>query len=325
MYEKSIIFSLTANVELTDRIAQESGIVKGESIVKHFADGEIIVHFTTTVRGKQVYIIQSTCIPNVTEKLMELLVFIDALKRASAREIVAVIPYYGYSRQDRKSRPHEPITARLVADMLQIAGVDRIIVFDLHAPQIQGFFKCPLDDISAVPMFSKYFRKVMSGNNDLVIVSPDHGGVTRARKLASGFGSKEPQIAIIDKRRSKPNESEVMNIIGDVRGKTCIIIDDIIDTAKTLCNAAKSLIDAGAIAVYAAATHPILSDNAVARIEKSVIKEVVVTDTIPIPSSIKSKKLIVLSVQHLIKGAIEKIEESSSLSVIYEDYDAKDK
>jgi ribose-phosphate pyrophosphokinase len=254
---------------------------------------------------------------------MELLIFVDGLRRASAKEIIAIIPYYGYSRQDRKSKPHEPITARLVADFLTIAGIDRLIVIDLHAPQIQGFFKHPVDDISAVPMFGQYFKDLQKRTNkDFVVVSPDHGGVTRARRLTKimSVRSIEPQIAIIDKRRPKPNEAEVMNIIGDVKGKSCIIIDDICDTANTLIAASNALIKAGALEVYAAATHPILSGGADKKIDESVIKELLVTDSIPLRKTAITNKIKVLSVDHLIQVAIDKIESGSSLSDIYNEY-----
>ena len=321
MKNKAIIFALTANVEMAKEISKELGIPLGKSEVVHFADGEIIVENATTVRGKNVYIIQSTCNP-VTERLMELLVFIDGLKRASAKEICVVMPYYGYARQDRKAKPREPITSRLVADMLKVAGADRIIVTDLHAPQIQGFFTCPVDDLSAVPLFADYFRSTLKGK-EIVVVSPDHGGVTRARKLASFLN--DAPIAIIDKRRPKPNVAEVMNIIGDVAGKVAVIIDDIVDTAGTLTIAAQALKDEGALEVYAAATHGILSNPAVSRIENSALVELVITDSIPLPKEKQIDKIKVLSVANMLAKAIEYIQKGSSMNVVYDMYKKKDK
>lgn len=321
MYEKSILYSLSSNPELTKEISSILGIKVGDSEVIHFADGEIIIENNTTVRGKIVYIVQSTSSP-VTERLMELLVFIDSLRRASAKEIVVVMPYYGYSRQDRKARPREPITARLVADMLQVAGIDHLIVIDLHAPQIQGFFKCPVDDLTAIPLFAKYFRDKIDAD-DLVIVSPDHGGVSRARRLASYL--KNPGIAIIDKRRPKPNVAEVMNIIGDVKGKVAIIIDDIVDTAGTLTLAAKALKENGATEVYAAVSHAILTDPASERIRESELKELVITDSITLPESKMTPNIKVLSIAPLLAKAIEYIEKGASMAVVYDMYKKEEK
>lgn len=321
MYKNSIIYSLSANEELTKEVAKLVGIRTGNCEVMHFADGEILVENYTTVRGKDVYIIQSTCTP-ATERLMELLIFVDSLKRASAKSITVVVPYYGYSRQDRKAKPREPITAKLVASMLEKAGINHIIVCDLHAPQIQGFFDCPVDDLSAVPMFGKYFREKLKGK-EIVIVSPDHGGVTRARKMAQYL--ENSTIAIIDKRRPKPNVAEVMNIIGDVAGKVAVIIDDIVDTAGTLTIAAQALKDEGAIEVYAAATHGILSNPAVSRIENSALVELVITDSIPLPKEKQIDKIKVLSVANMLAKAIEYIQKGSSMNVVYDMYKKKEK
>ena len=321
MYKNSIIYSLSANEELTKEVAKLVGIRTGNCEVMHFADGEILVENYTTVRGKDVYIIQSTCTP-ATERLMELLIFVDSLKRASAKSITVVVPYYGYSRQDRKAKPREPITAKLVASMLEKAGINHIIVCDLHAPQIQGFFDCPVDDLSAVPMFGKYFREKLKGK-EIVIVSPDHGGVTRARKMAQYL--ENSTIAIIDKRRPKPNVAEVMNIIGDVAGKVAVIIDDIVDTAGTLTIAAQALKDDGALEVYAAATHGILSNPAVSRIENSALVELVITDSIPLPKEKQIDKIKVLSVANMLAKAIEYIQKGSSMNVVYDMYKKKEK
>lgn len=316
MKNNAIIFALTANVEMAKEISKELGIPLGQSEVVHFADGEIIVENATTVRGKNVYIIQSTCNP-VTERLMELLVFIDGLKRASAKEICVVMPYYGYARQDRKAKPREPITSRLVADMLKVAGADRIIVTDLHAPQIQGFFTCPVDDLSAVPLFADFFRSELKGK-DIVVVSPDHGGVTRARKLASFLN--DAPIAIIDKRRPRPNVAQVMNIIGDVKGKVAIMIDDIVDTAGTLCIGAQAIKDAGATEVYAAVSHGVLSGPAIDRIKGSCLTNLVITDSIPLTPEKQTEKIKVLTIAPMIAKVIEYIEKGISLSIVHDMY-----
>ena len=321
MKNNAIIFALTANVEMAKEISKELGIPLGKSEVVHFADGEIIVENATTVRGKNVYIIQSTCNP-VTERLMELLVFIDGLKRASAKEICVVMPYYGYARQDRKAKPREPITSRLVADMLKVAGADRIIVTDLHAPQIQGFFTCPVDDLSAVPLFADYFRSALKGK-EIVVVSPDHGGVTRARKLASFLN--DAPIAIIDKRRPRPNVAQVMNIIGDVKGKVAIMIDDIVDTAGTLCIGAQAIKDAGATEVYAAVSHGVLSGPAIERIGGSCLTNLVITDSIPLTPEKEIDKIKVLTIAPMIAKVIEYIEKGISLSIVHDMYHKNNK
>ena len=271
------LFSLKANEPLAQEIADHIGIPLGKCQVNRFSDEEVQINIEESVRGCDVFVVQSTSQP-VNEHLMELLIMIDALKRASAATINIVMPYYGYARQDRKSRSREPITAKLVANLIETAGADRVISLDLHAPQLQGFFDIPIDHLMGVPILSDYFME----NKDLdfdevVVVSPDHGGVTRARKMADRL--KTP-IAIIDKRRPKPNVAEVMNIVGEIEGRTAIIIDDIIDTGGTMKLAAQALLDKGAEEVYACCTHPVLSGPAISRIEESVIKELVVTNSI---------------------------------------------
>ena len=275
------LFALSSNRELAERVAQEIGIELGKSTVRQFSDGEIQVNIEESIRGKHVFILQSTSSP-VNDNLLEILIMVDALKRASAESVNVVMPYYGYARQDRKARAREPITAKLVANMLEVAGVDRLLTIDLHAAQIQGFFDIPVDHLMGAPLIADYFERRGMVGSDYVVVSPDHGGVTRARKLAEFL--KTP-IAIIDKRRSvdKMNTSEVMNIIGKVEGKTCILIDDMIDTAGTICHAADALAEAGAVEVYASCTHPVLSGPAMDNIQKSAIKKLVVLDTIYLP------------------------------------------
>ncbi len=313
MLERTLIFSLTSNVEVTKEVCDALKVDVGNCEVKHFADGEIIVETLQTVRGKNVYVIQSTCRP-VTSSLMELLIFIDALRRASAREITAIIPYYGYARQDRQAKAREPITARLVADLLHTSGVDRVITLDLHAPQIQGFFSCPVDNISAVGMIGKYFRHKLKGQ-EVVVVSPDHGGVTRARNLAVYLNS---TIAIFDKRRPKPNVAEIVNIIGDVSGKVAVIIDDIIDTGGTIIAAANELVKRGATKVYAACTHPVFSNEALNKLEAAPIDEIVVTNTIPLVR--ESSKVKVLSIGPMLAKTIQYIECGESITSVYDLY-----
>jgi len=309
------IFSLESNHPLADEIAKHVGLPLGKSSVKRFSDGEIQINIEESIRGCDVFIIQSTSNP-VNDHLMELLIMIDALKRASAVTINVVMPYYGYARQDRKARSREPITAKLVANLLETAGADRVIALDLHAPQIQGFFDIPIDHLMGVPILSEYFlEKEEIESESLVIVSPDHGGVTRARKMADRL--KAP-IAIIDKRRPKPNVAEVMNIVGDINGKTAIIIDDIIDTAGTISIAAQALIDKGAKEVYACCTHPVLSGPAFERIENSAIKELIVTNSINLPQEGRSSKIVQLSVAELLAQAIVRIYEQESVSILFD-------
>ncbi len=306
------VFSLNSNPELSKEIAKHIGINLGKCSVTSFSDGEIQINIEESIRGCDVYVIQSTCEP-VNKHLMELLIMIDALKRASAKTINVVLPYYGYARQDRKARAREPITAKLVANLLETAGATRVITLDLHASQIQGFFDIPVDQLLGVPILSDYF--LSKALDDLVIVSPDHGGVTRARKMADRL--KAP-IAIIDKRRPKPNVSEVMNIIGNIEGRTAIIIDDIIDTAGTITLAANALIESGAKDVYACCTHPVLSGPAIERIENSSISELVVANTIPLPEEKKIDKITQLSVAPLLGEAIICVHEKLSVSKLFD-------
>lgn len=307
-----MLFALSSNQELAQRVSREMGLPLGKSTVRQFSDGEIQVNIEESIRGKDVYILQSTSSP-VNDNLMEILIMVDALKRASAQSINVVMPYYGYARQDRKARAREPITSKLVANMLEVAGVDRLLTIDLHAAQIQGFFDIPVDHLMGAPLLADYF--LTNGlDKDAVVVSPDHGGVTRARKLAEFLKS---PIAIIDKRRPRANVAEIMNIIGSVDGKRCVLIDDMIDTAGTITLAAQALMDAGAIEVYACATHPVLSGPAIERIEKSPIKQLVVTDSIQLPEEKQIDKLVQVSVGPLIGDAIKRIHENKPVSPLF--------
>lgn len=315
VYEREIrLFSLNSNRPLAEEIAKEIGVPLSDCQVKRFSDGELYINIEESVRGDDVYVIQSTSSP-VNETLMELLIMIDALKRASVRTINIVMPYYGYARQDRKARSREPITAKLVADLLTVAGATRIITMDLHAAQIQGFFNIPVDQLLGVPLISTYFETEEFQEKDIVVVSPDHGGVTRARKLAERL--KAP-IAIIDKRRPKANVAEVMNIVGSVEGKTAILIDDIIDTAGTITLAADAIVEAGAKEVYASCTHPVLSGPAMERIDHSSIKELVVLNTIDLTGRPCSSKIKQMSVAHLLGEAIMRIHEHKSVSTLFD-------
>lgn len=296
-------------------MAKEIGIELGKVSVGAHSDGETVVHIDESVRGDHVFILQSTSDP-VNDNLMELLIMMDALRRASAASINIVLPYYGYARQDRKARAREPITSKLVANMLQIAGADRLITFDLHAPQIQGFFNIPVDHLMGSPLIAEYFRRqLVSAGDDIVVVSPDHGGVGRARKLANFL--KAP-LAIIDKRRPRANVAEIMNIIGDVQGKKCILIDDMIDTAGTITLAANALKELGATEVYASCTHAVLSGPAIERINNSAITKLVVLDTIEMPEERQSEKIVQLSIAHLLADAIIRIHERRPLSPLFE-------
>lgn len=309
------LFALSSNQDLAEKVAENIGIPLGQASVRRFSDGEIQVDIEESVRGHHVFILQSTSSP-VNENLMEILIMVDALKRASAQTISVVMPYYGYARQDRKARSREPITSKLVANMLEISGIDRLLTVDLHAAQIQGFFDIPVDHLMGAPLLADYFsRRGMTGD-DYVVVSPDHGGVTRARKLAQFL---KTSIAIIDKRRSvdKMNTSEVMNIIGHIEGKTCILIDDMIDTAGTICHAADALKEAGATAVFASCTHPVLSGPAMDNIDRSAIEELVVLDTIYLPEDNISKKIRQISIAELIADAIIRIHEKRPLSPLF--------
>lgn len=315
MKNKITVFSLSSSKKLAQDIASILGTKVGDCKVHHFADGEILCEIGESVRGKDVFIVQSTSNP-VTENLMEILVLTDALKRASAREITAVIPYFGYARQDRKAKPRQPITSKLVADLLTTAGVNRAVTVDLHAAQIQGFFDIPVDEMQALPLLIKYFRKKKV--QDLCVVSPDHGGATRARKMSEAF---DCPIAIIDKRRPKPNVAEVMGIIGNVEGKNCILIDDMIDTAGTITAGVDMLKQKGAKDVYIACTHGVLSGPAVERLSTCAAKEVVITNTIEIPQDKKFDKLVSVSVAGLLAHTIENIENDLPVSDVFTQYD----
>lgn len=306
------IFSLDSNRPLAEKVAKHMGVPLGKVNVDHFSDGEIKINIEESVRGNDVYIIQSTSAP-VNDNLMELLIMVDALRRASAATINVVIPYYGYARQDRKVRSREPITAKLVADMLQTDGITRVVALDLHAAQIQGFFDVPVDHLMGAPLLADYL--IQRGlDKDVVVVSPDHGGVTRARALAEFLGA---PIAIIDKRRPKANVAQIMNIIGDVKGKTAIMIDDMIDTAGTITKGAQALIDAGAKEVYACCTHPVLSGPAIQRLQDSPIKEVIVTDSIQLPDDKKISKIKQISIAPLISDAIVRIDQNRPISPLF--------
>lgn len=309
------VFALSSSKDLAQSIAEQLGTTVGKCDVHHFADGEILVEIGESVRGKDVFIVQSTSNP-VTENLMEILVLADALKRASAKEITAIMPYFGYARQDRKAKPRQPITSRLVADLLTVAGVTRVVTIDLHAAQIQGFFDIPVDEMQALPLICKYFKN--KNIDDLCIVSPDHGGATRARKMSEAL---DCPIAIIDKRRPKPNVAEVMGIIGDVSGKNCILVDDMIDTAGTIVAGASVLKEKGAKDVYIACTHGVLSGPAIERLANCVAKEVVITDTIAIPEEKHFDKLVQISVAELLAHTIESIENNLPVSDVFIQFD----
>ena len=306
------IFCGTANPALTEAVCQDLGLVRGQATVTRFSDGEHYVQVLENVRGADVFVIQPTSNP-VDQHLMELLLMIDALKRASARRITTVIPYYGYARQDRKDKPRSPISSKLVADLLTTAGANRALIVDLHAPQIQGFFNIPVDHLFASPVLVDYFRKLALPN--LTVVSPDAGGVERARFFAKKMDS---ALAIVDKRRVEMDVTEVMHVIGDVKGRTCLILDDIIDTAGTLVKTAYALLDSGAAKVYACASHPVLSGKAVERISQSPLEQVVVTDTVPLSEQAQQEgKIKVLSIAGLIARAIQSIHEETSVSRLF--------
>lgn len=304
-----------ANRPLAEDIAKHLEIELCETVIDTFADGEVSAKISESVRGQDVFVIQSTSKP-VNDNLMELLVLIDALKRASAGRINAVIPYYGYARQDRKAKPREPITAKLVADMLTVAGAHRVITVDLHADQIQGFFNIPVDHLTGVKVIANYMKdKIGDNEEDFVILSPDMGGVTRARKLAEYL--KLP-IAIIEKRRPKPNQSEVMNIIGDIDGKNCIMIDDMIDTGGTICQAAEALKERGAKDIYGSATHGVLSNGAEDRLQNSVMKEFIITDTIEQLPENRRDKIKILPIGSLVAQCIKRVHTENSVSEMFD-------
>lgn len=306
------IFSGNANQKLAEEICNYLGVPLGDSAVGRFSDGEIWVRINENVRGTDVFVIQPTCWP-VNENLMELLIMIDALRRASARRITAVIPYYGYARQDRKTRGREPITAKLVANLITSAGARRVLTVDLHAGQIQGFFDIPVDHLPAGPMLAQHLMR--RGLEDVVVVAPDVGGVVRARELAKRMGA---PLAVIDKRRPEPNEAEVMNIIGPIKGKTAVMVDDIIDTAGTITKGAQALCDWGAREVYVLCTHPVFSGTAVERLSTPAIKEILVTNTIPVPPEKMLDKITVVSVAPLLGEAIIRIHEDLSVSKLFD-------
>lgn len=309
-----IILSGNANRPLAEKISEKLGKPLAKAEIGHFSDGEVFVEIKENVRGRNAYVIQSTC-PPANDNLMEVLILVDALKRASAQEINVILPYYGYSRQDRKVAPRTPISAKLVANLLESAGATRVISMDLHAGQIQGFFDVPFDNIFAMPVMLDHIRKNFTDHENLVIVSPDAGGVERARAYAKRLNA---SVAMIDKRRLRPNEAKVMNIVGEVKGKTAILIDDMIDTAGTLVQAADAVLERGATEVYAAATHGIFSGPAHERITQSKLKQVFITDTIPLSSQMQnSDKITQLSVADLIADAIHRIHNHDSLSRLF--------
>jgi ribose-phosphate pyrophosphokinase len=310
--DKFKIFCGTANEALTDEICSFLDLQRGKATVTRFSDGEAYIHIQENVRGADVFVVQPTCFP-VDEHLMELLLLVDALKRASARRITTVIPYYGYARQDRKDKPRVPVSSKVIADLLTTAGAHRALVVDLHAPQIAGFFNIPVDHIFASPVLVDHFKKMQLPN--LTVVSPDAGGVERARFFAKKI---DAALAIVDKRRTDMNVAEVMHVIGDVKGRTCLIIDDIIDTAGTLVKTAEALVNAGATKVYACASHPVLSGPAIERISKSKLEEVVVTNTIPLTAAAQAEpKIKVLSVAGLLGRTIQSIHEETSVSSLF--------
>lgn len=309
--KKIKLFALNSNKKLAQEISEYLGIPLSDCSVEKFADGEVAITINETVRGHSVFVIQSTSAP-VNDNYMELLIMIDALKRASAKEITIIMPYYGYSRQDRKAAPRQPISAKLMADLLQAAGADRIMCLDLHAAQIQGFFDIPIDNFLAFPIFAEYF--INKNLEDIVVVSPDHGGTTRARKLAVVL---EAPIAIVDKRRPKPNCAEVMNIIGDIKGKNCIIIDDMIDTAGTISIVISALKEKGAKEVFACCSHAILSGNAIEKISNTPIKELVITNSVELSDAKKAPYVVQLSIAELFGRGILNIINDQPVSDLF--------
>ncbi|MDR2654454.1 MAG: ribose-phosphate pyrophosphokinase [Oscillospiraceae bacterium] len=309
------VFCGNSTREVSRQIAQGLGLSLGNAIVSRFSDGEISVSINESVRGSDVFVIQSTCYP-VNDNLMELLIMIDAFHRASAARITAVMPYFGYARQDRKAKSRDPISAKLVANLITAAKTDRLLTMDLHASQIQGFFDIPVDNLLGVPVLLPYFlEKFKNRKENLAIVSPDIGSVKRARKFASALNA---PLAIIDKRRQRANESEVMNIIGDVRGRSCVIVDDLVDTAGTLVHAAEAIVDkGGAKEVYACATHAVLSGRAVEKIKNSPIKEMVFLDSVPLPEEKNISKFTVLPIAPVFAEAIERIYDNQPISILF--------
>jgi ribose-phosphate pyrophosphokinase len=311
-HDRLKIFAGNANPPLAREICQALGMELGRAMVKQFSDGEIYLQIKENVRGEDVFIIQPTCTP-VERNLMELLLMMDALKRASAERITAVLPYYGYARQDRKDKPRVPISARLVAALLETAGADRVLTLDLHAAQIQGFFDIPVDHLFAMPVLIEHFKAL--NLSDMTVVSPDAGGVERARAFAKRLSS---PLAIIDKRRDEANVAEVMNVVGDVKGRHCLLVDDLVDTAGTLVKGAEALLNKGAASVSACATHAVLSGPAVSRIEASSLQQVVFTNSIPLSKEAKkSHRIKSLSIAKLLAEAIRSIHEETSVSVLF--------
>ena len=307
------VFTANANVPFAKGICAELGLDLGDSTVTAFADGEVSVSINESVRGCDVFVVQSTCKP-VNNNLMELLIMIDACRRASAGRITAVIPYFGYARQDRKAKSRDPISSKLVANMIEAAGADRVLTMDLHASQIQGFFDIPVDNLFGNPIFVRYFTDKFPDHEDMVVVSPDVGSVARSRAFANKMGM---GLAIVDKRREKANQCEVMNIIGDVKGKRCLLFDDMVDTAGSLCNAAKAISEiGGATEVYACATHGVLSGSANERIANSCIKELTLLNTIP-PLEGACDKINYIDVSPIFADAIQRIYEENSMSVLF--------
>lgn len=313
-YENVRIFAGNANIPLAEKISSSINIPIGKAIVKRFSDGENFVQIKESVRGTDVYVLQPTCTPKSAENLMELLVMIDALKRASAKRITAVLPYYGFARQDRRvNSARVPITAKLVADMMTVAGANRVITIDVHSEQIQGFFDIPVDNIYGSPtLVADMMKSPHIKQENMMVVSPDMGGVVRARAVAKSLGC---EMAVIDKRRPKENVSEVMNIIGEVKGQDCILVDDMVDTAGTLCKAAKALVEHGANSVTAYVIHPVLSGSAVQNINNSVLTELVVTDTIPLSAeAVSSNKIRQVSISEVLGKTIQRVHKEESVS-----------
>ncbi len=307
-----VVFSGNANRPLAEAICRELEVPLGDALVGRFSEGEIRVKINENVRGRDVFVVQPTC-PPTNDNLMELLIMLDALKRASSARITAVIPYYGYARQDRKDQPRVPITAKLVADLLTVAGASRVLTVDLHAGQIQGFFNIPLDHLYAVNLFVEYLDTLRL--SDVVVVSPDVGGVKTARAYAKRLGA---DLAVVDKRRINPDEAEAMNIMGEVKGRTVVLVDDLVATASSLVEAIKAVVDHGAKQVYAAITHAVLSGPAIERIEKSALKELVVTNTITLPDSKRHPKIRLLSIAPLLAEAIQRIHSEESISELFD-------
>lgn len=311
--ENTKIFCGTANVPLATAVCKYLDLPLGDADIRRFSDGEISVAISESVRGSNIFIIQSTC-PPTNEHIMELLIITDALKRASAGEITAVIPYYGYARQDRKVKPRAPISAKLVADLVTTAGISRVVTVDLHAGQIQGFFNIPVDHIYATPIFIDYIRK-KTNSGDTVIVSPDAGGMERARSYAKILDS---ELAMTDKRRPNPNEAEIMNVIGDVEGKAVVLVDDLVDTAGTAIQAGKALVREGARSVSLCCTHGVLSGRAIDNINESMLEEVIITDTIPPTEETKAcERIKVLSIANLLGESIKRITMGESISTLF--------